>query len=89
MYDLPNPLLIGLATFLFGGWILVAHLVRLLFSGKMRTEREVVSKDKELNDLKEVNKELLAQNTLMVREWLPTANAILTAIRDTANRERS
>lgn len=41
-----DPLAYGLAVVLFGGWVLVAWGVRLMFAGKLRTEAELLATQK-------------------------------------------
>lgn len=41
----PDPLLYGLSVVCFGGWVGLAYMVRLLFTGKLCTGRELAEKD--------------------------------------------
>lgn len=43
---IPNPIAYGLAIVCFGGWILLAYMIRLMFSGKLRTEAELQAMQK-------------------------------------------
>jgi hypothetical protein len=42
---IPDPLLYGLSVVCFGGWVGLAYMVRLLFTGKLCTGRELAEKD--------------------------------------------
>ena len=46
MFDgIGDPLLYGLAVLCFGGWVGLAYMVRLLFTGQLCTGRELAEKD--------------------------------------------
>lgn len=86
---IPDPLLYGLSVFLFGGWIGLLWVVRMLFTGKLCTGRELNEKNVTIEALEQSNKELLKQNEAMLREQIPTVNALLGAIRQAAEEARS
>lgn len=79
----------GLAVAAIGGWILLAFAVRLLFTGKMCTGRELAEKNAQIEVLNTTNKELQEQNYALVHEWLPTATHVLHALRDAAKESGS
>lgn len=85
----PDPLLYGLAVLLFGGWIGLFFVVRMLFTGKLCTGRELEEKNTTIVALKQSNAELLKQNEAMLKEYVPSANALLAAIREAAEEARS
>lgn len=84
MESLPWPTI----TVAGGGWTLFGLLawlvMRKLVSGDLLTRREGDAKDDEIKALRQSNHELLEQNGLMLREALPTTNAVLTALREAA-----
>lgn len=43
--SIPDPLLYGFTVFLFGGWLGLFLMVRLLFSGRLCTGRELSEKN--------------------------------------------
>lgn len=43
--DVSDPILYGLAVVCFGGWVGLFWMVRLLFTGKLCTGRELTEKD--------------------------------------------
>lgn len=49
----PDPLLYGLSVLCFGGWVGLAYMVRLLFSGKLCTGRELSEKDARVKALED------------------------------------
>ena len=86
---LPDPLMYGVAVLLFGGWIGLFWVVRMLFTGKLCTGRELEDKNKTIGTLELANKELNSQNAAILNEWIPSANAVLTALRKAAEEARS
>lgn len=50
---IPDPLLYGFGIFLFGGWLGLFLMVRLLFSGRLCTGRELAEKNARLAALEE------------------------------------
>ena len=48
-----NPLIYGITVFLFGGWILLAYMVRLIAIGKLCTGRELDEKNARISALEE------------------------------------
>jgi hypothetical protein len=64
---LSDPIAYGLGVLLFGGWIGLAGVVRLLFAGKLATSREIEEKNRELDTVKATNAELLGQNGALIR----------------------
>lgn len=67
-----------------GGWVLFGFLAQLvlrkMISGDLLTRREADAMQTEINALREANQELLRQNGLLLRESLPTTNAVLAAL---------
>lgn len=49
----PNPIAYGLAILCFGGWVLLAYMVRMLFTGKLCTGRELTEKDMRITALEQ------------------------------------
>lgn len=47
----PDPLMYGFATVCFGGWMGLAYMVRLLFTGKMASGRELTEKSARIETL--------------------------------------
>lgn len=85
----PDPLQYGIAVLLFGGWIGLFLVVRMLFTGKLCTGRELNEKNTRIAALELSNQELLKQNDAMLKEYVPSANALLAAIRQAAEEARS
>lgn len=48
-----DPTAYGWAVFLFGGWILLAFVVRMLFTGKLCTGRELAEKEARVQALEQ------------------------------------
>lgn len=69
-----DPVAYGLAVVCFGGWILVAWFVRLVFAGKLRTRDELIA----CQDRAEA-----AEKALRVRdEQVDAALAVLPKVAD-------
>lgn len=69
---IPNPLAYGLAVVCFGGWLLLAYMVRLMFTGKLRTESELQAMER---------RAATAEGSLRVRdEQVNAALAVLPQI---------
>lgn len=50
---LSDPVSYGWAVVLFGGWILLGFVVRMLFTGKLCTERELAEKEARVQALEQ------------------------------------
>lgn len=86
---IPDPFLYGLAILCFGGWIGLFFVVRMLFTGKLCTGRELAEKNTTILAMEQSNKELLKQNEAMLKEYVPSTNTLLAAIRQAAEEARS
>lgn len=84
-----NPLMYGLAILCFGGWIGLFYVVRMLFTGKLCTGRELQEKNTTITALEQSNRELRQQNEMMLKEYVPSVNAVLASIRQAAEEARS
>lgn len=51
--QIPDPMLYGFTIFLFGGWVGLFLMVRLLFAGKLCTGRELSEKNARLAALEQ------------------------------------
>lgn len=79
----------GLAILCFGGWIGLFYVVRMLFTGKLCTGRELQEKNTTISTLEQSNRELRQQNEMMLKEYVPSVNAVLASIRQAAEEARS
>lgn len=79
----------GLAILCFGGWIGLFYVVRMLFTGKLCTGRELQEKNTTISALEQSNRELRQQNEMMLKEYVPSVNAVLASIRQAAEEARS
>lgn len=84
-----HPLNYAIGVMLGGGWLLVIWGIRLLFTGKLATPVQIEEKNKELDYLKESNKELKYQNQLLVTEFGQTLTVVLEAIRQVAEEKEA
>lgn len=84
-----NPFMYGLAILCFGGWIGLFYVVRMLFTGKLCTGRELQEKNTTISTLEQSNRELRQQNEMMLKEYVPSVNAVLASIRQAAEEARS
>lgn len=48
-----DPMIYGLSVVSFGGWVGLAYMVRLLFTGKLCTGRELAEKDARVQTLED------------------------------------
>lgn len=48
-----DPMIYGLSVICFGGWVGLAYMVRLLFTGKLCTGRELAEKDARVQTLED------------------------------------
>jgi hypothetical protein len=70
------------------GWALVAVFVIMLFRGAIVTRREHDGTTQDLRAqveaLRETNKHLAEQNSVMLQSAMPTVNSVLTALHQAA-----
>lgn len=73
-----------------GGWALFGSLSYLvitsIFSGRVISSREADAMQQRIDSQEKQIEELTAMNNLLLREGLPTTNAVLDALRQAAEK---
>jgi cell division protein FtsB len=79
-----DPLNYVIGAAITGGWVFTLWFIRMLFTGKLATFREINEKNAELEYLKKSVLELQEQNNVMLRELGTTVTSVLEAVREVA-----
>lgn len=73
-----------LATGIGSGWLIVGYGVRMIFKGDLVTGPQhrdaLAERDKQNEALRETNRHLVEQNSVMLGSAIPTVNRVLTAL---------
>ena len=79
-----DPLNYVIGAAITGGWVFTLWFIRMLFTGKLATFREINEKNAELDYLKKSLYELTEQNNVLLREMGATVTSVLEAVREVA-----